>query len=81
MLFVATEKGKTMSEKAITWTAEKVELMLDDLHALMWYGDGCEICAHAIEEQRKPYRRLRCSLGSAADCKPMWRGLKGADDE
>ena len=49
--------------------------MTSDLHALMWYGDGCEFCAHKIVDERKPYRCLRCGMGSSADCKPLWIGF------
>lgn len=51
--------------------------LLSDLHALMWHsGDGCEICAHKIVDERKPYRCLKCDLGNGADCEPLWQGLR-----
>lgn len=51
-----------------------VEKLVNDLHALMWYGDGCRICAHATVEKRGSYERLGCKLGHA-DCRPLWRGF------
>ena len=55
---------------------EKVADILSDLHALMWKsGDGCEICAHKIVDERKPYRCLHCELGNDSDCDPLWHGL------
>ena len=59
-------------------TATEVEQMANDLHALMWCsGDGCEICAYKIVEQREPYTRYGCSIGGAGKCKPLWRGFSG----
>lgn len=68
-------------------TPENIKELISDIHALMWYGEGCEICAHKIVDERKPYRCLRCGLGKGAECEPLWRGLtreetalKGADN-
>lgn len=48
-----------------------------DMEALMWYsGEGCQICANAVEVHKRPYVRLDCKLGSGIDCKPKWRGQK-----
>ena len=48
-----------------------------DMEALMWYsGEGCQICANAVEVHKRPYVRLDCKLGSGIDCKPKWRGKK-----
>lgn len=55
---------------------EAINDLMNDLHALMWCGDGCEICAHKIVDERAPYRRLRCGLGSSEKCNPLWHGLK-----
>lgn len=48
-----------------------------DMEALMWHsGEGCQICANAVEVHKRPYVRLDCKLGSGIDCKPKWRGQK-----
>lgn len=48
-----------------------------DMEALMWYsGEGCQICANAVEVHKRPYVRLDCKLGAGIDCKPKWRGKK-----
>lgn len=58
-----------------------VEKLVNDLHALMWFGDGCKICAHVTVDQREPYTKLGCELGGRADCRPLWRGFgKETDD-
>lgn len=59
--------------------AEKAEKERDaaicDMEALMWHsGDGCEICEHKIVEQRHPYTKLGCRLGSGCECNPKWCG-------
>lgn len=46
-----------------------------DMEALMWHsGDGCEICEYKIVEQRHPYTKLGCRLGSGCECNPKWCG-------
>ena len=68
-------KGELLKEAADT-----LERMGTDLEALMWHsGDGCEICAHKVVEQRTPYRSLGCALGGVADCRPLWYGVKGGE--
>ena len=57
-----------------------VEKLFNDLHALMWFGDGCKICAHVTVEQREPYTKLGCELGGRADCRPLWRGFGKEQD-
>lgn len=48
-----------------------------DLTALMRHsGEGCEICAHAVKEQRGDFIQYRCALGGGVDCRPGWRGNK-----
>lgn len=56
-------------------TYAEIQWLVNDLHSLMWMGDGCEICAHKIVDKRGPYKRLRCKLGSCIDCHPLWRGF------
>jgi hypothetical protein len=50
-----------------------VQALLSDLHALMWMGEGCRICAHCVIEQRAPYMKTGCKLKGG--CEPLWRGL------
>lgn len=54
-------------------TLEELQWLFNDLHALMWMGEGCQICAHCVIEQRKPYMKTGCKL--KGDCEPLWRGL------
>ena len=55
---------------------EKIQDLLGDLHSLMWYGDGCPICAHALKAERGKYFQYSCLLGGAINCQPRWRGLE-----
>lgn len=55
-----------------TLTLEELMNLVNDLHALMWYGDGCEICAHCETVYKEPYHKTICKL---KECKPMWRGF------
>jgi hypothetical protein len=57
-------------EDGLTIDTEK---LLNDIHALMWMGDGCRICAHCVLIHREPYYKARCAL---TECVPLWRGLK-----
>ena len=57
-------------------TAER-DAAVADMEALMWFsGEGCRICAHAIEVHREPYVRLDCDREKGTDCSPKWRGVK-----
>ena len=57
-------------------TAER-DAAVADMEALMWFsGEGCRICAHAIEVHRKPYVRLDCDREKGTDCSPKWSGIK-----
>lgn len=48
-----------------------------DMEALMWFsGEGCRICAHAVEVHKEPYVRLDCDREKGTDCSPKWRGIK-----
>lgn len=50
---------------------------VSDMEALMWFsGEGCRICAHAIEVHKEPYVRLDCNREKGTDCCPKWRGKK-----
>ena len=69
------ENAKLRAEqKRVKWERDAA---VGDMEALMWYsGEGCQICANAVEVHKRPYVRLDCKLGSGIDCKPKWRGQK-----
>lgn len=57
-------------------TAER-DAAISDVEALMWFsGEGCRICAHAVEVHKEPYVRLDCDREEGTDCSPKWRGIK-----
>ena len=57
-------------------TAER-DAAISDVEALMWFsGEGCRICAHAVEVHKEPYVRLDCDREKGTDCCPKWRGIK-----
>ena len=57
-------------------TAER-DAAVADMEALMWFsGEGCRICAHAVEVHKEPYVRLECDREKGTDCSPKWRGIK-----
>ena len=57
-------------------TAER-DAAIADMEALMWFsGEGCRICAHAVEVHKEPYVRLECNQEKGTDCSPVWRGIK-----
>lgn len=57
-------------------TAER-NAAIADMEALMWFsGEGCRICAHAVEVHKEPYVRLDCNRENGTDCSPVWRGIK-----
>lgn len=57
-------------------TAER-NAAIADMEALMWFsGEGCRICAHAVEVHKEPYVRLDCNREKGTDCSPVWRGIK-----
>jgi hypothetical protein len=59
-------------------TLVELQNLVNDLHALMWAGDGCEICAHCEIVHREPYYKTRCKLERGRlECKPLWRGFVG----
>ena len=60
-------------------TAER-DAAVADMEALMWFGgEGCRICAHAVEVHKEPYVRLDCDREKETDCSPKWRGIKKED--
>ena len=60
-------------------TAER-DAAVADMEALMWFsGEGCRICAHAVEVHKEPYVRLDCDREKGEDCSPKWRGIKKED--
>ena len=63
-------------------TPDELEQLVNELHALMWAGDGCEICAHCEIVHCEPYYKTRCKLGHGGivNCKPLWRGFAGEPD-
>ena len=60
-------------------TQDELEQLVNDLHNFMWAEGGCQICAHAVVEQREPYVKIGCEL-SRAECQPLWRGFAGEPD-
>ena len=57
-------------------TAER-DAAVADMEALMWFsGEGCRICAHAVEVHKEPYVRLDCDREKGTDCSPKWSGIK-----
>ena len=57
-------------------TAER-DAAVADMEALMWFsGEGCRICAHAVEVHKEPYVRLDCDREKGTDCSPKWRGVQ-----
>ena len=70
-----TENEKLRAE--LEQVKQERDAAVGDIEALMWYsGEGCQICANAVEVHKRPYVRLDCKLGSGIDCKPKWRGKK-----
>lgn len=70
-----TENEKLRAE--LEQVKQERDAAVGDMEALMWYsGEGCQICANAVEVHKRPYVRLDCKLGSGIDCKPKWRGKK-----
>lgn len=64
-------------EAELEQVKQERDAAVGDMEALMWYsGEGCQICANAVEVHKRPYVRLDCKLGSGIDCKPKWRGQK-----
>lgn len=69
--------GITAVYKELEQVKQERDAAVGDMEALMWYsGEGCQICANAVEVHKRPYVRLDCKLGSGIDCKPKWRGQK-----
>lgn len=61
---------------------DELQQLVNDLHALMWAGDGCEVCAHCEIVHREPYYKTRCKLDRGRlDCTPLWRGFAGTPHE
>lgn len=76
----ALEVENRRLKSQLTESAEKLSSMDTDLVTLMWHsGEGCEICAHAIKEQRGEFIQYRCALGGGVDCRPEWRGNREAE--
>ena len=73
----AAEKDRDAVLAELEQVKQERDAAVGDMEALMWYsGEGCQICANAVEVHKRPYVRLDCKLGSGIDCKPKWRGQK-----
>lgn len=75
------EKNKQAENEKLRAELEQVKAERDaavaDMEALMWFsGEGCRICAHAVEVHKEPYVRLDCDREKGTDCSPKWRGIK-----
>ena len=69
--------GITAVYEELEQVKQERDAAVGDMEALMWYsGEGCQICANAVDVHKRPYVRLDCKLGSGIDCKPKWRGQK-----
>lgn len=67
---------ETLRAELARVTAER-DAAIADMEALMWFsGEGCRICAHAVEVHKEPYVRLDCNREKGTDCSPVWRGIK-----
>ena len=72
----AAEKERDWLKMCFDLAQRKEKEAVSDMGSLMWHsGDGCNICANAIEVHREPYVRLDCALKSQ-ECNPKWRGQK-----
>ena len=56
--------------------ADTIEAAVADIEDLLWLNGNCEYCKHGRLEKYNSARRWHCGLGSAADCRPVWRGPK-----
>lgn len=45
-----------------------------DIAAILWLDGHCEYCAHGKKVSYSGASRWTCKLGSAAECRPEWRG-------
>ena len=63
-------------------TLSELQNLVNDLHALMWMRDGCEVCAHCVIVHREPYYKTTCTLDyeHTGRCQPLWRGFAGEPD-
>ena len=66
---------KNVEELTIT----ELYQMVNDFHALMWMGNGCEVCAHCITVHKEPYYKTKCALKD--ECNPLWRGFEQSEEE
>ena len=72
----ATLAIETLRADLASMTEER-DAAVADMEALMWFsGEGCHICAHAVEVHKEPYVRLDCDLENGTDCSPKWRGVQ-----
>ena len=76
-LYENAERAYINVQAELEQVKQERDAAVGDMEALMWYsGEGCQICANAVEVHKRPYVRLDCKLGSGIDCKPKWRGKK-----
>ena len=60
--------GITAVYEELEQVKQERDAAVGDMEALMWYsGEGCQICANAVEVHKRPYVRLDCKLGSGID--------------
>lgn len=72
-------ENKSLRADLARVAAEK-DAAIKDMEALMWFsGEGCRICAYAVEVHKEPYVRLDCDREKGTDCSPKWRGIKKED--
>ena len=77
--FEAATAIETLRADLARVTAER-DAAVADMEALMWFsGEGCRICAHAVEVHKEPYVRMDCDREKGTDCSPKWRGIKKED--
>ena len=91
--FCGEERAKEAAELVRALYAERETLRADlarvtaerdaavaDMETLMWFsGEGCRICAHAVEVHKEPYVRMDCDREKGTDCSPKWRGILKED--
>lgn len=52
----------------------KLEVAEADIAAILWLSGECQYCKYAQKVEYSGASRLTCELGSAAACRPEWKG-------
>lgn len=52
----------------------ELECAKRDIAALLWLDGQCQYCKFGKKDEYSGANRWRCKLGSAANCRPEWRG-------